>query len=319
MPAPASDDCPARSLVMTRCADSPPTCVGRTSERAIDQMRTSAHPHVRGEDCWVLSRVVTAAGSPPRAWGGHRRQRRHRVPGRLTPTCVGRTAPCSSRPAPNPAHPHVRGEDTRWNTKLSQPPGSPPRAWGGPGAGDRRERQVLAHPHVRGEDPTDDVRRIWRSGSPPRAWGGRRDSSAKTARRRLTPTCVGRTPAYRGLPPTVEAHPHVRGEDLGVLGDHPNTAGSPPRAWGGQRPPAACWGSFRLTPTCVGRTDNTGRGAARRGAHPHVRGEDPDDAGERNPGKGSPPRAWGGPALEETPQICGRLTPTCVGRTSVHH
>src|SRR5207302_1350162 len=63
------------------------------------------------------------------------------------------------------------------------------------------------------------------AGSPPRAWGGRGGCSCRG----------GRSPV----------HPHVRGEDEQGHG-------------GGHRHP-------RFTPTCVGRTDDAGRGGGPEG------------------------------------------------------
>src|SRR5690606_24165962 len=93
---------------------------------------------------------------------------------------------------------------------------------------------------------------------------------------RLTPTCVGRTTCGTISPRENVAHPHVRGEDGGHDRDTGCERGSPPRAWGGPdavNPPAVSW---RLTPTCVGRTTERRLDCAR--------------------AAGSPPRAWGGQA-----------------------
>ena len=72
-----------------------PTCVGRTSTVARSTARASAHPHVRGEDEYVVVDPSAASGSPPRAWGGLRGKGDVQLGARLTPTCVGRTkGPC---------------------------------------------------------------------------------------------------------------------------------------------------------------------------------------------------------------------------------
>ena len=233
-------------------------------------------------------------GSPPRAWGGldllNRRDQRFR----LTPTCVGRTV-----------------------------------AWAMPA------RAATAHPHVRGEDVTPAVQRALVSGSPPRAWGGHHQGRPGGPDRRLTPTCVGRTSMLmpsrtpERLTPTCvgrtwsrcrgrswrPAHPHVRGEDLPYGDVIRREFGSPPRAWGGptlaRKLPSPC----RLTPTCVGRTDDMIRGVRGGPAHPHVRGEDSPKREALMTFSGSPPRAWGGLHGGGVPGEQERLTPTCVGRT----
>ena len=68
-----------------------PTCVGKTSPTVIHGPRTPVHPHVRGEDAWILAAVFRF--------------------GRFTPTCVGKTTTPRSLPPPSAVHPHVRGED----------------------------------------------------------------------------------------------------------------------------------------------------------------------------------------------------------------
>ena len=192
-----------------------------------------------------------------------------------------------------------------------------------------------AHPHVRGEDPATNCAVYASSGSPPRAWGGRRHGLATLEQRRLTPTCVGRTPSAATGGRGLRAHPHVRGEDGDQFVGAGQYEGSPPRAWGGRRitggggttsgsPPRA-WGGHRrsqranlvqrLTPTCVGRTHSVDLEMPGRTAHPHVRGEDPDPETLENLGYGSPPRAWGGQHDGTQGHHRDRLTPTCVGRT----
>ena len=175
-----------------------------------------------------------------------------------------------------------------------------------------------AHPHVRGED-VDQLAVLARVlGSPPRAWGGLNGRGDLHRESRLTPTCVGRTPA--GEPPLrcCTAHPHVRGEDRRSAAAAPGLAGSPPRAWGGRGDPRSGVAGARLTPTCVGRTGSLGRSRATGTAHPHVRGEDVRRTRVIWQATGSPPRAWGGPRSLGDALGADRLTPTCVGRTSAH-
>src|SRR5690606_7818514 len=72
----------------------------------------------------------------------------------------------------------------------------------------------------------------------------------------------------------------------------------------------------RLTPTCVGRTRPRCADLAQQTAHPHVRGEDTVHGASNPSPYGSPPRAWGGQRGGGFQGDEGRLTPTCVGRTS---
>src|SRR5690606_29338522 len=52
-------------------------------------------------------------------------------------------------------------------------------------------------------------------------------------------------------------HPHVRGEDGGVLAVVDGNRGSPPRAWGGLALGVSGGLLDRSTPTCVGKTLGT--------------------------------------------------------------
>ena len=91
--------------------------------------------------------------------------------------------------------------------------------------------------------------------------------------------------------------------------------GSPPRAWGQQRPPPHRTGQHRFTPTGVGTT------ALRVGAqpssqvHPHGRGDNVGDHAGRFSRSGSPPRAWGQPGRRLVAVPPQRFTPTGVGTT----
>ena len=313
-----------------------PTCVGRTTRSTAPASPRAAHPHVRGEDVTGSLAAQAPAGSPPRAWGGRARRADQRRRRRLTPTCVGRTTIPGQVAWVLPAHPHVRGEDTRSPTNRPGCGGSPPRAWGGRFVGHPVGRTIRltptcvgrtsrlrtrrwyfpAHPHVRGEDSSTTRRLSWCCGSPPRAWGGLQRRLGVELRKRLTPTCVGRTAAATPSPRRPTAHPHVRGEDEGAAAYVVVDLGSPPRAWGGRRGLWLGGPLRRLTPTCVGRTSPRNAAGGQCAAHPHVRGEDPISGSAGSAGWGSPPRAWGGQREAELASLADRLTPTCVGRTS---
>ena len=176
------------------------------------------HPHVRGEDGSPQDDIVGVLETPPRAWGrqscGHHNGDRHRN----TPTCVGKTLPCTNGSELSRKHPHVRGEDAkrgdgRWTVKET-----PPRAWGRPGLGgetvkqwrntptcvgktDERVRRYRAdekHPHVRGEDLSLFLSGRGTSETPPRAWGRLTPIPVLEKTGRNTPTCVGKTHQQRG-------------------------------------------------------------------------------------------------------------------------
>src|SRR5262249_33222640 len=231
-----------------------PTCVGKTPPAPTGRCRPAVHPHVRGEDAVCRHCDWHAPGSPPRAWG------RRPVPS------AGRAGP--------PVHPHGRGEDGLvLLVALVNQVHPHVRGEDGVGAvGQRREdrftptcvgKTVLAlplirpgavHPHVRGEDvgvllDLDPVGRF-------------------------TPTCVGKTPGRHGCWRRTPVHPHVRGEDATPHWLSRCSHGSPPRAWGRRRPPAARTAGWRFTPTCVGKTATTSWPCCLPAVHPHVRGED---------------------------------------------
>ena len=95
---------------------------------------------------------------------------------------------------------------------------------------------------------------------------------------------------------SLTVHPHGRGEDFKLLAAGFETAGSPPRAWGGRHRAGADLLEERFTPTGVGRTSAGARPRGCTAVHPHGRGED------------------GRCERDERP--VSRFTPTGVGRTT---
>ena len=69
-------------------------------------------------------------------------------------------------------------------------------------------------------------------------------------------------------------HPHVRGEDTGLIAEILDEEETPPRAWG--RPKDVFEAAYlpRNTPTCVGKTNPLPPPSSKTQKHPHVRGED---------------------------------------------
>ena len=133
---------------------------------------------------------------------------------------------------------------------------------------------------------------------------------------RFTPTCVGTTaPAIPGAD-FGPVHPHVRGDNGGLLARANINAGSPPRAWGQHTAARRRTVAGRFTPTCVGTT--LGAGAARSWptVHPHVRGDNLILIRLSSQTFGSPPRAWGQRRNRKPVRHGHRFTPTCVGTTS---
>ncbi len=236
----------------TQRTGSPPRAWGRLRTAPPGRCPWPVHPHVRGDDCLRVEKSHAPPGSPPRAWGRRRVDRRGQERRRFTPTCVGTTRASACASAPWPVHPHVRGDDGNQMQPAITLTGSPPRAWGRqprPPA-DRRGTRFTptcvgtthttasscpgksVHPHVRGDDAGSATSSTKFAGSPPRAWGRHDQIRYMVNRFRFTPTCVGTTLAgvRLALPPAV--HPHVRGDDVMLVGTLPTGYGSPPRAWG---------------------------------------------------------------------------------------
>ena len=75
--------------------------------------------------------------------------------------------------------------------------------------------------------------------------------------------------------------------------------------------------STRITPTCVGNTQRKKKQAFPAQDHPHLRGEYFFKSSRAAGRAGSPPLAWGIPALLQTRIKRHGITPTCVGNTHV--
>ena len=234
-----------------------------------------------------------------------------------------------------PKHPHERGEDELYEYDSLCDRETPPRAWGrlqrvrARTLGERNtptsvgktpdtvllRSLIWKHPHERGEDRGH--RRpagLYRE-TPPRAWGRPGRGHRRRARRRNTPTSVGKTPRAVRAASLQEKHPHERGEDF--VPDIPpaRQAETPPRAWG-----RLCHSRQNVTflgntPTSVGKTASRLHFQTADGKHPHERGEDPRQRPGPTDGPETPPRAWG--------RRCGGRgwasmygnTPTSVGKT----
>jgi hypothetical protein len=201
--------------------------------------------------------------------------------GLVTPSSLGSDHPTWGRHRPRPGR---RSSGSHTTTCV-----------GRTSSGLRANAQDGDHPHLRGEDVRTRRGGLHPYGSPPRAWGGPALPDAAVGRRRITPTCVGRTrPTYAATW---------------------RTLGSPPRAWGGRRDRPVRPTGGRITPTRVGRTGPVAPRTSPCSDHPHVRGEDSASARSAASVSGSPPRAWGGRRPADRARAGNRITPTCVGRT----
>ena len=70
---------------------------------------------------------------------------------------------------------------------------------------------------MRGEDVIVMPIRHKSTETPPRAWGRQEKEVAALNRMRNTPTCVGKTVSDAELAELLWKHPHVRGEDSGLM------------------------------------------------------------------------------------------------------
>ena len=210
-----------------------PTCVGKTRGSGSGRCCARKHPHVRGEDSLLFGREGRHIETPPRAWGRPVVLNIPTRPTRNTPTCVGKTRLDPRRQVNTWKHPHVRGEDSDKTFKDGSDQETPPRAWGRLVRAGIRGHQLgntptcvgkttppsvvkgksRKHPHVRGEDFGGAVILNDTSETPPRAWGRPLRSLPTRWTIGNTPTCVGKTLAFRQCRHGGEKHPHVRGED----------------------------------------------------------------------------------------------------------
>jgi len=107
-----------------------PTCVGTTYTRSPYTHSPAVHPHVRGDNAFMLFPSFVCVGSPPRAWGQQLHLKNQLMEYRFTPTCVGTTHMVSLMDSESSVHPHVRGDNIPKRCLKRLRNGSPPRAWG---------------------------------------------------------------------------------------------------------------------------------------------------------------------------------------------
>ena len=199
------------SCVVDARARFTPTCVGTIAKRAKRADERAVHPHVCGDNCYVVSHLFAIDGSPPRVWGQYLAAVGHRLTLRFTPTCVGTIVTNVAAGDGASVHPHVCGDNEEEKHAGRRLDGSPPRVWG--------QCQALTD----GE---------FAYGSPPRVWGQSNQSRSGRTGTRFTPTCVGTM--HRQAPPgrRIPVHPHVCGDNGQGFDSPSGHNGSPPRVWG---------------------------------------------------------------------------------------
>ncbi len=270
-----------------------PACAGTGTRPTSTARATSVHPRVRGDRAFTGAGSSSSYGSPPRARGQVKPNRRSLRRFRFTPACAGTGRASAARRPGCAVHPRVRGDRRDECARHGEGRGSPPRARGqaqlfellspfarftpacaGTGSlGFSVISMDPVHPRVRGDrrvkpNPRDDV-----PGSPPRARGQGGPGHLGPAVRRFTPACAG-----TGLPGSRarrrgSVHPRVRGDRRRRGRPLRSRSGSPPRARGQDQGAATRAWDPRFTPACAG----TGAGSACRrppsSVHPRVRGD----------------------------------------------
>ena len=90
----------------------------------------TVHPHMRGENKFVLAQLAAVLGTPPHAWGKLFHQSQLPFDNRYTPTCVGKTGFSWYSSSISSVHPHMRGENECLEALMQKQVGTPPHAWG---------------------------------------------------------------------------------------------------------------------------------------------------------------------------------------------
>ena len=190
-----------------------PTGVGQFMDYAIEAIDPSVHPHGRGADVTVETRIAASGGSSPRAWGRWALAGQGAAGARFIPTGVGQISRSSGCGTIWTVHPHGRGADPDFDVRTHDADGSSPRAWG------RSSGFRFVGQHSRfiptgvGQMLSAAPVPTPQSGSSPRAWGRFQQAQLASAFFRFIPTGVGQmTDPVRYLPDS-SVHPHGRGAD----------------------------------------------------------------------------------------------------------
>ena len=204
------------------------------------------------------------------------------VPAGLIPAYAGRTSSPGTHLSRGWAHPRLRGADPYQQPTLKSQPGSSPLTRGGPHhpapicrgdglipayAGRTNEPMALgwcgwAHPRLRGADlhGVFPLPCCW--GSSPLTRGGLFIPSCACASCGLIPAYAGRTREEPDFRPAVQAHPRLRGADLGLSIYDANGKGSSPLTRGGLHKGDRVAQLVGLIPAYAGRTLTDQRGRA---------------------------------------------------------
>ena len=130
-------------------------------------------------------------------------------------------------------------------------------------------------------------------GSPPHVWGIHHVMLFICELVRITPTCVGNTLFKKSPRKDYQDHPHMCGEYSGGGFTKTSDKGSPPHVWGIPIERKKVGVLPRITPTCVGNTQNQTVKAGFVEDHPHMCGEYYCIYPMKSVTLGSPPHVWG--------------------------
>ena len=111
-------------------ARSTPACAGKTTPTRSCLCRRWDHPRVCGENSRLSSCAHSVRGSPPRVRGKLLETLTHKLDGRITPACAGKTRPTDSGVRRFWDHPRVCGENVVDVIRGIFGTGSPPRVRG---------------------------------------------------------------------------------------------------------------------------------------------------------------------------------------------
>ena len=107
-----------------------PACAGKTTPTRSCLCRRWDHPRVCGENSRLSSCAHSVRGSPPRVRGKLLETLTHKLDGRITPACAGKTHPTDSGVRRFWDHPRVCGENVVDVIRGIFGTGSPPRVRG---------------------------------------------------------------------------------------------------------------------------------------------------------------------------------------------
>ena len=131
----------------------------------------AVHPHMRGDNDFIVDVDRQATGSPPHAWGQWFVVVVQHFLHRFTPTCVGTISPAWPPSARLPVHPHMRGDNAFADGFHLDSVRFTPTCVGTIASRGCTSASGPVHPHMRGDNLHALCLTNPAYGSPPHAWG----------------------------------------------------------------------------------------------------------------------------------------------------